>query len=159
MQEAFLTDEQVRFYHALRSAVKDWAVVCPKVNLIQLTAVAKPRRSGDIARLEQLAGLSIDFVLCDHQTLRPLLGVLLQHSPVQSEAAPNPDRRAYRGQLVAAALSTAGLPVVTIAARDAYNERVLRSYLARKAGLGDTETPQYAESMDKRWNETPAGAK
>jgi very-short-patch-repair endonuclease len=115
-----LSKAERSFFGVLRQAVGDEYLIFAKVRLADLFWI--PKRAGSRQRhLNRVSAKHIDFVLCDHEAIRPLLAIELDDS---SHA--RSDRRS-RDAFVDAALAAAGLPLVRIRARTGYNVGELKA--------------------------------
>lgn len=122
-----LSRAEFSFFRVLQSvaAENDW-VVCPKVNLNDLLYLAKGTENR-MAWLNKINRKHADFVLCDAQTMQPVMVVELDDKSHQSASAQKRDADKDR------ALAAAGLPIVRIPAAKGYELATLRGQLA--AGL------------------------
>ena len=70
----FLSPEQATYFKMILSAVGDTFAVCPRVYLADIISV--PQDEADHF-MEKLNGIQIDFLMCDKDTLQPLVAVVL----------------------------------------------------------------------------------
>jgi hypothetical protein len=87
LRDDFLSPAEASFYHVLAHVSADWAVVLAKVNLGDL--LYAPRAAGRAQWLmwNRINRKHLDYVLCDRQTLRPLLAVELDEARTSRRAA------------------------------------------------------------------------
>jgi len=134
-RDDFLSPAELSFYRALSAAVGNRAHICPKVNLADIFFVVKPNENqGARGRISQK---HVDFLLCDSQSMKPLVGIELDDS---SHARAD---RQERDALVDAVFAVAALPLVRIPAAGSYSPADLVSKLATHlsgaASAGSTE--------------------
>jgi len=114
-RDDFLSPAELSFYRALSAAVGNRAHICPKVNLADIFFVVKPNENqGARGRISQK---HVDFLLCDSQSMKPLVGIELDDS---SHARAD---RQERDALVDAVFAVAALPLVRIPALGATARR------------------------------------
>jgi len=109
--------------------VGSWADVCPKVNLADLFYVSTKDPGEWRALTNRIDRKHVDFVLCDPRRATPLVAVELD-----DRSHDRRERRA-RDRFVDRVFEAAGLRLVRIRARTAYNPRELDATLRRAAGL------------------------
>ena len=130
-KEYFLTNAERSFFGVLQGAVGQQYLIFAKVRLADLVFI--PKGTFSAVRPEGVEGWTaesprawrshmnriqskhIDFVLCDRQSVRPLVAIELDDSSHQSA-----DRQA-RDTVVEGVLEAAGLPLFRIAVRTGYN--------------------------------------
>lgn len=115
----------------LRTVVDGRMQICPKVGLGDLFFAETGDRQKNRAFTNRIDRKHVDFVLCDPQTLRPLVAVELDDRSHERE-----DRQ-KRDALVEGVFAAAGLPLVRVPVRSAYPpwelEAKLAPYLTRMA--------------------------
>lgn len=138
LRDDFLSPAEASFYHVLAHVSADWAVVLAKVNLGDL--LYAPRAAGRAQWLmwNRINRKHLDYVLCDRQTLRPLLAVELDDSSHQQA------RRVERDRFVDGALAQAGLELVRVPAQRTYAAAELGERLWRASRLWSTTAPAAA---------------
>lgn len=109
--ESLLTPTELRFWQSLREAVGPRAHVLMKVRLADVLQ-ARPH---DLGALRQVSQKHVDFLLCDPQTLRPLLAIELDDASHE-----RPDRQA-RDVFVDSAYAQASLPVLHVPVSGRYD--------------------------------------
>lgn len=137
LRDDFLSPAEAVFLRVLREATGDGALICPKVRLADL--IYAPRQEERQAALNRVTRKHLDFVLCDDQTLRPVLAIELDD---RSHA--RPDRR-ERDEFVDRVLAAVGLPLVRVPVRQSYDTRALVATLAEaRASTAVTKTARPA---------------
>ncbi len=112
-KDFLLTKAERSFYEVLLKAASGDVAVFPKVRLADLVWI----RSGTSQRqglLNRVVAKHVDFLLCATPLLKPILAVELDDASHQAE------RRRERDEVVNAVLQAAGLPLLRIPARRAY---------------------------------------
>jgi hypothetical protein len=123
-KDYLLSQAERSFFGVLSDAVNGRYLVFAKVRLADLVWLPKgtERRQTHVNRVQSK---HIDFLVCDHREVRPLLAIELDDA---SHGRPD---RVTRDQFVDAALSAAGLPFLRVAARKAYNVAQVREQVER----------------------------
>lgn len=112
-RDYLLTKSERSFHEVLRGSLSAQIVVFAKVRLIDL--VWLPKGTGNRQRhLNRVVSKHVDFVLCDVQSIRPLLVIELD------DASHRRADRMARDAVVDAALEAAGLPILHIDAQRGY---------------------------------------
>jgi len=114
-------------------AVSDWAVICPKVSLGDLFFAKGSEYGQRMAYTNKIDRKHIDFLLCDPQTVRPLVGIELDDKSHRRK-----DRQ-ERDRFVEGVFRAAKLPLVRISVQRAYNVGELGVLLRQRVGLGDAQ--------------------
>jgi predicted RNA-binding Zn-ribbon protein involved in translation (DUF1610 family) len=134
LRDDFLSPAEQNFFLVLKATVSDWALICPKVSLGDLFYA----QTGDSGRNQsyrnKIDRKHIDFLLCDPQTARPLVGIELD-----DKSHRRPDRQ-ERDQFVDGVFAAASLPLVHIPVQSHYPTAKLNAFLRQKAGLS-TSSP------------------
>lgn len=123
MRDDFLSPAEASFFRVLRLAVGENYLVCPKVRLGDLFYVTRPNENR--GALNRIVPRHVDFLLCDPSSLKPLLGLELDDASHQR--ARNAERDRFKDDLFAAA----GLPLVRVPVRNAYEPAQLLGLLAQ----------------------------
>lgn len=154
IRDDFLSQAERNFYHALRAAAGDRAIICPKVSLADLFYAASGDHKKNTGYLNRIARKHVDFVLCDPQSLGPLLGIELDDS--SHGRAGRQDRDRFVDQVFAAA----ELPLLRQPVRPTYNIRELTAAIealsstardpATQVGCGSTD-----ESVEATLSSSP----
>ena len=134
LRDDFLSPAERQFFHVLYQAVTPWAVICPKVRLGDIFYAQTPsKRQWYIAR-NKIERKHLDFLLCNPETMQPMLGVELNDS---SHDRP---QRKKRDRFVMELFDEAGLPLVGIRVQRQYDAEQLRRFLRHRAGLNGAST-------------------
>jgi hypothetical protein len=134
LRDDFLTPAEHNFYLVLRQAVGDWALICPKVSLSDLF-YAQSRDYGQfLTYTNKIDRKHVDFLLCDPQSVRPLLGIELDDKSHRRK-----DRR-KRDKFVEGVFDAAGLPLARLSVQYTYNTHELTTLLQQHAGLNTSQT-------------------
>src|SRR5690242_14522775 len=86
LRDPLLPATETQFYQVLHAVAGNRVVVCPKMRMADLFkvksgAVTKENEQAHAAFQKRIEGRSVDFVLCERYTLRPLLAIeLYDHS-------------------------------------------------------------------------------
>jgi predicted RNA-binding Zn-ribbon protein involved in translation (DUF1610 family) len=137
------------FYHVLKTAVGEHAVICPKVGIAEVLFVAQPNVNQ--AYRAKIVQKHFDFVLCVPQTMRPLAAIELDDS-----SHTRPDRQ-VRDEFVQAACDAAQLPLVRFPVRHTYNTHEIAEQLAGYLNNGQT-TPNSAPAAAANISEASGSA-
>lgn len=129
LRDDFLSLAELNFYRVLVTVTADWAVLFTKVNLGDLVYVRTGEYGQNQAYRNKIDRKHVDFLLCDPESLRPLLAIELDDSSHN-----RPDRQA-RDKFVDGVFAAAGLPLLHVPVSRSYNTQKLRAFLRRKAGL------------------------
>ena len=135
VRDDFLSPAELSFYHVLRLAVADWAVVCPKVRLGELFFARTGEHGQNRSWMNRIDRKHVDFLLCDPKTMRPLLGIELDDASHQRRD------REQRDLFVEQTFAAARLPLARVAVRPEYNARELAVYLREQATAPTTTPP------------------
>ncbi len=136
VQETVLAADQRSLYHALTLIVAQRALLLTKVKLSALLSPA----AGQAQRVAytHLDRYTVDFVLCDRSTTRPLLIVLQEQKSAANCARSTPNDAIER------LAGSAGLPVLRFTQESAYRMdkllRLIEPYLN-----GDSRGSDYAQ--------------
>jgi hypothetical protein len=125
LADGLLTPAELAFYRVLRGLVSENSLICPKVRLSDVFVV--PRGDGRQAAMNRINQKHVDFLLCDPETLQPVLAIELDDA--SHERKKRQDRDATVDEIFAAA----GLPLVHVRAAAAYSPQDLRR-LIEQAG-------------------------
>ena len=123
IRDDFLSVAEISFYHVLRNAVSDWAVVCPKIPLSDLFYVKTSDNSKFRTYTNKIDRKHLDFLLCDPKSMRPLLGLELDDKSHQRK-----DRQ-ERDDLVENIFKVTKLPLVRMPVRHTYPVMELNLFL------------------------------
>lgn len=127
LRDDFLSPAEANFYRVLCQAVGHQVLVCPKVNLADIFYVTRPNENR--AAMNRIDRKHVDFLLCDSQTLRPVLGLELDDSSHQRAS------RQERDRLVDSVFEVAGLPLGHVRVQAHYEVAGLVRWLTESFGL------------------------
>lgn len=126
-REAIITKAELKFYRALIKAAQDEFDLFAMVRLADILQV-DPNLPNKRKWLNSILAKHVDFVVCDQQTLKPLVCIELDDPTHQ-----RPDR-IERDIFVNKAFASAGLPLLRIQTQANYHAKELRDLIdkARK---------------------------
>lgn len=154
LRDDFLTPAEANFYRVLCATIGERHLVFAKVRLADL--IYAPRQEGQYAAWQRINRKHIDFVLCDPQTVRPVLAIELDDRSHQ-----RPDR-VQRDAFVDQVFAAVNLPLIHIPARHSYNTQglsaLLAEALAQPGSSAPGELPSTAGSTETRVCERCGGA-
>lgn len=113
VRDDFFSSAEGSFYRVLRNMAADRLIICPKVSLAEIFYVSRPNENA--AYYNKINRKHVDFLLCDARTLKPRLAIELD------DASHKREDRMERDDFVDEVFSTAGLPLVRVPVRAAYN--------------------------------------
>jgi hypothetical protein len=116
LRNTLLSAAEFSFYKVLEDAVKNKLKIQCKVRLADIFYTSY---GTNIYHFNRITGKHVDFLLCDMQTMRPILGIELDDS-----SHSQPDRKA-RDIFVDEVFKVAQLPLLHIQAKRAYSPEVL----------------------------------
>jgi hypothetical protein len=128
LRDPLLPPVETMFYQVLHAVVGKRVVVCPKMRLADLfkvkAGVSKGNEKARQAFQKRIEGRSVDFVLCERYTLKPLLAIeLYDHS--QAKAG-----RKRREVWIDKLFTAAKLPILHLVAQAQYNAKALALKIA-----------------------------
>jgi hypothetical protein len=137
LRDDFLSPAELTFYRVLQSAASGWATIICKVSLGDLFYTNTGDHSQNQAYRNKIDRKHVDFVLCEPQTMRPLIGIELDDKSHQ-----RPDRQ-VRDIFVEGVFTAANLPLLRVPVRQTYPLEPLKQLLQQKAGIATppAETP------------------
>lgn len=141
VRDDFLSPAEQSFFLVLRSAVSDWALVCPKVALGDLFIAKSDNPSTFRTYRNRIDRKHVDFLLCNPQTARPLLGIELDDKSHQQR------ERQERDEFVKNVFSAAQLPLVRIPVQHSYSMAALSELLHQRLGFKDAPHPDISPAM------------
>lgn len=115
VSKQFFTDTEMNFYRVLTQCLDEKTTILAQVSMQQLFYVLKG--SGQKSWRNKIQSKSIDFLLCDTATLRPLLGIELD------DATHEQPERVARDKEVDRVFASANLQLLHIAAQRQYDTR------------------------------------
>jgi predicted RNA-binding Zn-ribbon protein involved in translation (DUF1610 family) len=134
VRDDFLSPAEQSFYLVLKSAVSEWALVCPKVALGDLFYAKSSDPSKFRTFTNRIDRKHVDFLLCEPRTVKPLLGIELDDKSHQRA-----DRQ-KRDEIVQQVFSAAKLPLVRVPVRPAYAVAELNTLLRQHVALGEARS-------------------
>jgi hypothetical protein len=146
LRDPLLTAVETQFYQVLMAVAGKRVQVLVKMRLADLfkvkTGQGKAKDKANEAFARRIDSRSVDFVLCERYTLRPLLAVeLYDHS--QSKAT-----RKHRDLWLDKVFKSAKLPILHLVAQAQYNPKALAvriaPYMTTVVYQRGTEMPEYA---------------
>lgn len=121
-KDFLLSKAEFSFYRVLQQVVGERWVICPKIGLGDLLLVQKGTQQWQSWR-NKIDRKHVDFVLCDPQTMKPLVVIELDDVSHKSESAKQRDADKDR------ALMAAGLPILRVPAQRTYDGRKILSQI------------------------------
>lgn len=119
------------FYEVLRRSIPTDYVLFTKVRLIDILMVPASSESR-YAHQNKILSKQIDFLLCTASTISPALVIELDDSSHERQD------RAARDDFLDASLAAAGLPILHIRARQAYDPRELSGQITATLSLSSS---------------------
>ena len=142
LRDDFLSAAEHSFYHVLAAAANDWALVCPKVSLGDLF-YAKASDYGELLTYtNKIDRKHVDFLLCDPDTLQPLVGIELDDRSHRRR-----DRQ-ERDAFVDRVFEAAGLPLVRTPVQRDYDVAELTALLRERTTPGAVPDSPQQESPE-----------
>jgi very-short-patch-repair endonuclease len=132
LRPSLLSHGEIAFYEILKLAVHERAAICPQVRLADIFSGTQ-WGYGSQNKINQR---SVDFLLCEPRTMKPLVAIELDDSSHQ-----RPDRQA-RDEDVDAIFQSAGLPLLHQPARHSYSVRDIEPLLETVLPPVQGSTPQ-----------------
>jgi hypothetical protein len=133
LKTELLSAAELDFYRVLCPAVSRWAVICPKVRLGDLFYAQTGDWKANRSHTSRINQKHVDFVLCDPQTMRPLVGIELDDASHRRES------RQRRDKLVDGAFGAAGLPLHRFRAAASYDGVELAAVLRGRVAVAEPE--------------------
>jgi|688.fasta_scaffold351224_1 very-short-patch-repair endonuclease len=127
VRERIVTKAELRFYRALQKAVANDLEIFAMVRIADILTVpmqAAQRRKW----LGKILAKHVDFVLCDPESLAPLLAIELD------DASHDRPERKERDEFVDHAFESAGLPLLRIRNGSSYDPAALRQLIDDSLG-------------------------
>jgi hypothetical protein len=129
LTQAFLTPAEISFYHVLQQALDEHMTICPKVSLGDLFYPQTSDRTANQTWRNKIDRKHVDFLLCDSNSMRPLMGIELDDASHQQAT------RQERDHFVEEVFVAAGLPLFRQPARHTYQVQELSAALRRQLGM------------------------
>lgn len=125
---SLLQPSELVFYRSLVSVVGKRALICPKVRLGDVFFVVDFKEN--LPHYFRIAKKHVDFLLCNPQTIKPIVGIELD-----DEGHQQADRK-ERDRFIKRVFEAAGLPLVHIPVQPRYNAHELAKRLTPYLGEG-----------------------
>jgi hypothetical protein len=122
LRDDFLSPAKFSFYKVLSHLVGARLTVQSKVRLADIFFVARPNEN--MTYFSRIAQKHLDFLICDSQTMKPLLGIELDDSSHKR------DNQQERDEFVEKVFETAKLPLLHVPAQREYNPREIAAQIA-----------------------------
>jgi hypothetical protein len=126
VQRSLLIPSEMVFYRGLASVVGTRALICPKVRLGDVFFVVDFKEN--LPQYFRIAEKHVDFLLCNPQTIKPIVGIELDDEGHQQR-----DRK-DRDRFIKKVFEAAGLPLIHIPVQPKYNAHELETRLAPYLG-------------------------
>lgn len=136
LRDNFLTPAEHSFFNSIKPIVGDRALICAKVGLGDVFKVKAEDQSQYRIYTNKIDRKHVDFLLCDHKTMQPLVGIELD-----DKSHDRPDRRA-RDEFMDQVFAAAGLPLVHVRVKRAYDTAELVAHLAPYLDTSRAAEPQ-----------------
>jgi len=138
LRDDFLSPAELSFYKVLSAIVGKHFVILTKVRLADIFFVTRPNEN--FAYFNKIAQRHVDYLLCDPNRMKPLVGIELDDTSHQKK------NRQQRDKFVEQVFQTANLPLLRFPAQRAYNTKEISAQIA--SVLKDKTTS--ASSSDER---------
>jgi hypothetical protein len=116
LRETFLSTTELAMLRVLQNMAGNHYIICPKVSLNDIFYIVRPNEN--VHFFNKFFRKHVDFLLCDPNTLRPVLGIELVKPVAKTET-----REA--DQFMEDLFLSAGLPLVHIPSSERYSENDL----------------------------------
>jgi len=123
VRDDFLSSSELSFYKVLGQIFTNRYLVLAKVSLSDLFFVTNPDKH--MKYWNKINRKHVDFLICDSNTMRPLMGIELDDSSHSKQ------QRQLRDVFVNDVFEVAGLPLARVPARKSYNIEDLKTYLKK----------------------------
>ena len=134
-QKAFLTPAERSFFGVLQVAVADSLLILAKVRIADILSIRRSTEKRQ-SHLNRITSKHVDFVLCSADTVEPLLVIELDDCSHSSKSAQEKD--AFKNEAFAAA----GLPLLRVPVKRAYNVEELVTQIEAAVNGGDEAYPE-----------------
>lgn len=138
LRDDFLSPAELNFYRVLKTAVSDWAIIFTKVSLGDLFFAQTGDRNQNQGYRNKIDRKHVDFLLCDPQTVTPILGIELDDKSHQKK------NRQERDVFVNGVFAAAGLPLVHIPVKHSYPIEKLNHFLRSRVLMPSDVIPEVA---------------
>jgi hypothetical protein len=141
INKRFLSNAEHSFYLVAKQALGDDYVLCPQVSMAGIFWI--PYEKGYQTALNRIHRKRIDFVVCDARTMK------LQFAIELDDSSHEQDDRIERDEFVDQVFRSAGLPLIRIRARDAYNILDLKTLFYKVLPPKGAEKPPVPINRDE----------
>ena len=118
LRQSLFSPAERSFFGVLETLDYDGVTIASKVRLADIFGIKKGLERGDRQRaLNRISAKHVDFLLIQKSDGRPILGIELDDSSHEA------DERVARDSFVDAVFSSAGLPMLHVTARAAYDPK------------------------------------
>ncbi len=118
--DSILTPAELKFYRALKEVSED-LVIFAKVRVADILNVDSKKAKGNYLKyFNRIAKKHVDFLLCEPETLRPIMAIELDDRSHERED------RIKRDRFLDRAFEMAGLPLVRVKVSSKYEGRELK---------------------------------
>lgn len=152
LRRDILSAAELWFWKALQEATTDWAIVCPKVGLVEIFFPKTGEPASNRQYWTRLLPRNVDFLLCDPVMLRPLVGVELINTADRSE-----DLQA-RDAFLTQVFEDAGLPLLRLEESNSYDVGALEAELRFRVGLPVADQDSMEDAGQDASADEPANA-
>jgi very-short-patch-repair endonuclease len=126
-RDALVTKSELRFYRSLTKAAQDEFELFTMVRIADILQV-DPEQPNKRKWLNPILAKHVDFVICDQQTLQPLVCIELD------DPSHNRPERQERDIFLNRAFASAGLPLLRIPTQNNYHAKELRELIDKARG-------------------------
>ena len=126
LRDPLLSATETKFYQVLHAVAGQRVVICPKMRLADLFRVqaGDPKHKQYANFYRQIAHRSVDFVLCERYTLKPMLAIELY-----DHALPKGQRK-QRDAFIDKVFKAGKMPILHLVAQEQYNTKSLAHRIA-----------------------------
>ena len=122
---SLLTKAEMNFYKILKDVVdNDKQIICPKVRMIDVLWTKTYRVENKLTFINKVNRKHFDFVICDKETLKPLMAIELDDKSHEEEA------RKERDEFVDALFTDLKFKVIHIPVQYMYNTNEIKEKIA-----------------------------
>ncbi len=133
-KDSLLTEAEKSFYTVLREVVGEKYLVCPQVSLSAILSIPDERDRGRYAvSRNKIQSKYVDFLLCEPESLKPLLVIEL------NDSSHDQAKRIRRDDFLVRALEGAGVAFFPVVIASQYDREDLERGIAEKVGQGHGE--------------------
>ncbi|QQS61527.1 MAG: DUF2726 domain-containing protein [Candidatus Moraniibacteriota bacterium] len=131
-RESLLTPTEKEFFVVLLEVVSDTYFIFPKVRMSDIVSIPKMRNKEYYHFFNKIQSKHVDFLICDKETIEPILAIELDDSSHQKPS------RQSRDSLVNAIFESASLPILHIPTTHLYEKNVLSAEIGRALSPKET---------------------